>query len=52
VAQLPSSRAIIAMANCLSLELYQVNIKGVYLNGELNDNEVLYMHHPPWLQTT
>jgi hypothetical protein len=47
VAQLPSSRAIIAMANHLSLELHQVDIKGVYLNGELNDNEVLYMHHPP-----
>jgi hypothetical protein len=47
VAQLPSSRAIIAMANRLSLELHQVNIKGAYLNGELNDNEVLYMQHPP-----
>jgi hypothetical protein len=47
VAQLPSSRAIITMANHLSLELHQVDIKGAYLNGELNDNEVLYMHHPP-----
>jgi hypothetical protein len=47
MAQLSFSRAIIAMANCLSLELHQVNIKGAYLNGELNDNEVLYMHHPP-----
>jgi hypothetical protein len=47
VARLPSSRAIIAMANCLNLELHQVDIKGAYLNGELNDNEVLYMYHPP-----
>jgi hypothetical protein len=47
VARLPSSRAIIAMANRLSLELHQVDIKGAYLNGELNNNEVLYMHHPP-----
>jgi hypothetical protein len=47
VARLASSRAIIAMANCLDLLLHQVNIKGAYLNGELNDNEVLYMHHLP-----
>ena len=47
VARLASSRAIIAIANCLCLELHQVDIKGAYLNGELNDNEVLYMHHPP-----
>ena len=47
VARLASSRAIIAMANRLGLELHQVDIKGAYLNGELNDNEVLYMQHPP-----
>ena len=47
VAQLASSRAIIVMANHLNLELHQVDIKGAYLNGELNDKEVLYMHHPP-----
>ena len=47
VARLASSRAIIAMANRLDLLLHQADIKGAYLNGELNDNEVLYMHHPP-----
>lgn len=47
VARLASSRAIIAMANRLDLLLHQVDIKGAYLNGELNDNEVLYMHFPP-----
>jgi Reverse transcriptase (RNA-dependent DNA polymerase) len=47
VARLASSRAIIAMANRLDLLLHQVDIKGAYLNGELNDNEVLYMQHPP-----
>jgi transposase InsO family protein len=47
VAKLASSRAIIAMANRLRLELHQVDIKGAYLNGVLNENEVLYMQHPP-----
>jgi reverse transcriptase-like protein len=47
VACLASSCAIIAMANCLHLELHQVNIKEAYLNGVLNEGEVLYMRHPP-----
>ena len=47
VAHLPSSRAVIAMANRLGLELHQIDIKGVYLNGELTSDEVLYMRHPP-----
>ena len=47
VAQLASSRAIISMANRLGLELHQVDIKGTYLNGELNEDEVLYMQFPP-----
>jgi transposase InsO family protein len=47
VAKLASSRAIIAMANRLKLELHQVDIKGAYLNGVLNADEVLYMQHPP-----
>ena len=47
VAKLASSCTIIAMANCLGMELHQVDIKGAYLNGILNEDEVLYMHHPP-----
>ena len=47
VAKLASSRTIIAMANCLGMELHQVDIKGAYLNGVLNEDEVLYMQHPP-----
>ena len=47
VARLQSSRAVIAMANRLGLELHQVDIKGAYLNGELTADEVLYMRHPP-----
>jgi hypothetical protein len=47
VAKLVSTRAVITMANCLGMEMHQINIKGAYLNGELNKNEVLYMQHPP-----
>jgi len=47
VAKLASTHAVITMANCLSFEMHQIDIKGVYLNGELQDNEVLYMQHPP-----
>ena len=47
VAKLTSTCTIIAMAYCLDMEMHQIDIKGAYLNGELNDNEVLYMHHPP-----
>jgi hypothetical protein len=47
VAKLASTHAVIAMANRLGMEMHQINIKGAYLNGELNENEVLYMQHPP-----
>ena len=47
VAKLASSRAIIAMANHLHFELHQIDIKGAYLNGMLNTDEVLFMQHPP-----
>ena len=47
VAKLASTCAVIAMANRLSMEMHQIDIKGAYLNSELNENEVLYMQHPP-----
>jgi len=46
VAKLASTCAVIAMANCLGFEMHQIDIKGAYLNGELQDNKVLYMQHP------
>jgi hypothetical protein len=42
-----SSQAIITMANKLELVLHQIDIKGAYLNGVLNNNQILYMMHPP-----
>ena len=47
VAKLASTHAVIAMANCLRMEMHQIDIKGTYLNSKLNDNEVLYMQYPP-----
>ena len=35
------------MANKLGLVLHQLDIKGAYLNGILNENAVLYIVHPP-----
>jgi len=47
VAKLASTCVVITMANRLGMEMHQIDIKGAYLNSELNDNEVLYMQHPP-----
>jgi Reverse transcriptase (RNA-dependent DNA polymerase) len=47
VAKLALSQALIAIANCFGLELYQIDIKGAYLNGVLLKDKVLYMWHPP-----
>jgi len=38
--------AVIAMANRLGFEMHQIDIKGAYLNGKLQENKVLYMQHP------
>ena len=47
VAKLASIRTVLALAARLDLELHQIDIKGVYLNGKLNDEEAIYMHQPP-----
>ena len=47
VAKLTSIRTVLALATHLDLELHQIDIKGAYLNGKLNDDETIYMHQPP-----
>ncbi len=47
VAKLASIRTILALAARLDLEIHQIDIKSAYLNGELNDNEKIYMRQPP-----
>jgi hypothetical protein len=33
----------------LNLEIHQIDIKGAYLNGQLNDKRTHFMCQPPWL---
>jgi len=47
VAKLASFRTILALAARLDLELHQIDIKGAYLNGELTNDEVIFMRQPP-----
>jgi hypothetical protein len=47
VAWLASIRMVLAFAAAEDLETGQIDIKGPYLNGELAENEVIYMKQPP-----
>lgn len=47
VAKLASICTILTLAAWQDLELHQVDIKGIYLNGELMDNECIYMCQLP-----
>ena len=47
VAKLASIRTVLAMAAKLDFELHQIDIKSAYLNGELTENENIYMRQPP-----
>lgn len=46
VAQLSSVQAVLVIAAACNLEIHQIDIKGAYLNGKLNSNEVIYMYQP------
>lgn len=47
-----SIRTILALAARYDLDIHQVDIKSVYLNGEFEQNEVIYMALPPGLELT
>ena len=40
-------QTVLAIAAAENLEIHQIDIKGAYLNGELTDNERIYMKQPP-----
>jgi len=43
VAKLASIRTVLAIAAARDFEIHQIDIKDTYLNGKLNQNEVIYM---------
>ena len=47
VAKLASIRTVLALAARHDWEIHQVDIKSAYLNGEFEDDEVIYMRQPP-----
>lgn len=47
VAKLALIHAVLAIAAADDLEMYQIDIKGAYLNGELTNREIIYMQQPP-----
>ena len=47
VAWLALIRTVLAIVTAENLEIHQIDIKGAYLNGELTDQEVVYMKQPP-----
>ena len=47
VAHLASIRTVLAFAASEDYETGQIDIKGAYLNGELTDDEVIFMKQPP-----
>ncbi len=47
VAKLASICAVLSMSAIHDLELHQVDVKGVYLNGELTKKENIFMKQPP-----
>jgi hypothetical protein len=47
VAKLASIRTVFAMAAKLDFELHQIDIKSAYLNGELTEDENIFMKQPP-----
>jgi hypothetical protein len=47
VAKLASTRMVLAIAAQLDLEIHQIDVVSAYLNGELDDGEIIYMKEPP-----
>ena len=47
VACLASIWMILALVAQNDMQIHQIDIKGAYLNGELNNDELIYMHQSP-----
>ena len=51
VAKLSSIRLILALAACHDWEVESFDFNGAYLNGELSDEEEIFMQEPPGYET-
>jgi Reverse transcriptase (RNA-dependent DNA polymerase) len=47
VTKLALIQSVLALAAAKDMEIHQIDIKGAYLNGELTDQETIYMAQPP-----
>ena len=47
IAKLTSFRIILAATACFDWDIESFDFNGAYLNGELDDNEEIYMYSPP-----
>ena len=47
VVKLVSICTVLTLAAQYDYEIHQLNVKGTYLNGELTNDEVIYMHQAP-----
>jgi len=47
VTHLSSIRLALTLTTRYDYEIHQVNVKGAYLNGDLLENEQIYLKHPP-----
>jgi hypothetical protein len=47
VAKLASFRTILALAACFDWDINSFDFNGAYLNGELDEDEEIYMQAPP-----
>jgi len=47
IAQLSSIYTILTIVAAQNIEIYQIDIKGAYLNGKLTNDKIIYMKQPP-----
>ena len=47
VTRMTAARIILSWAATMDYEIHQVDVKSAYLYGELNDDEIIYIHPPP-----
>lgn len=52
VAKMASIHTLLAFAACHDFEVHQLDVKSAYLNGDFEEDEVIYMSLPPGVELT